>query len=398
MLLALVVAAALQAQDPPGFWERDALLGDWGGVRGTLADHGLRNTVAFTGEAISNVHGGIRHDSALAFLLDWVIEADFDRLLGWTGGSGKINPMWLAGDGVTHSVGDLTHVSNIEGYGTGRVFEFWIQQALLDGALSVRAGILAADQEFVITESGLLYYNSVFGGPVFLTANLTWPIYPVGAPGLRFRAEPTSSTYLQAAVYDGDPGSERFNRYGAKVRWNHSEGAFTIVEGGWLFGEGCPGALKAGAFYHTADFLEASSGRVTGGLAGGYALYEQRVWADGPLPGALDAFVRLGVADRSRSFIELGVDAGLNFSGLLPGRPDDVLGLGFIYARVSEDHAQAQPDAPLWGYEAVLEATYKLIVTPAWSFQPGVQVILHPGGSSALPTATVLGLRVDLLF
>jgi porin len=398
VLLALVVAAALQAQDPQGFWERDTLLGDWGGVRPALADRGVRTTLEFTGEILSNVRGGLSHDTGAQLLLDGVIEADFDRLLGWTGGSGRINPLWLAGDGLTSSIDELTHVSNIEGLGGVRVFEFWLQQALLDGALSVRAGILAADQEFAIADSGVLFANSGFGGPVFLTANLSWPIYPVGAAGLRLRWEPAAKTYVQAAVYDGDPGSEGLNRSGMRVRWNHGEGVFSIAEAGRRFGDQCPVTIKAGAFYHTADFADYDSGHAAPGLAGGYALVEQRVWTDGPLPGALDVFVRVGAAQPQRSFVSLAADAGLNFTGLLPGRPSDVLGLGAIYARVSPDYTGAQPDAARWGYEAVFEAAYKLVLTPAWSFQPDVQVILHPGGTSELPTATVLGIRLNLIF
>lgn len=398
MVLALLVAAAVQVEEPPGFWERNALLGDWGGVRSSLADLGVRQTLEFTGEVLSNVHGGLERDTGASLLLDWVIEADLDRLLGWTGGSGKLNPLWIAGDGITSSVGDLTIVSNIEAVGAVRVFELWLQQALLDGALSVRAGVLSADQEFAITLPGLLYLNSVFGAPVFLTSNLPWPNYPVGAVGVRVRADPAPRTYVQAAVYDGDPGVERFNKNGVRLRWNSDEGVFSIAEAGWVFGDGAPGALKAGAFYHTADFPDFGAGRSAPGLAGGYLLYEQRVWTEGPLPGTLDAFVKVGGANPDRAFIDLGVDGGLNFTGLIPGRPADVLGLGFIYARVSSDYARAQPDAPRWSYEAVLEATCLIAITPAWSFQPGVQYVVNPGGSSATPSATVVGLRINLLF
>lgn len=396
MLLTLLAALALQ--DPPGFWERDTLTGDWGGVRRDLADRGLTTSLEFTGEVLSAVDGGLEHDTGAELLLDWIVQADFDRLLGWTGGSGKVNPLWLAGDGITSSVGDLTHVSNIEGRGGVRVFEFWLQQALFEGRFSVRAGILAADQEFAITQSSLLYYNSVFGGPVFLSANLPWPIYPVGAPGARLRWETSDQTYVQAAVYDGHPGSERFNTSGLRVRWHHDEGVFSIAEAGWTFSKDAPGALKAGVFYHSAHFADYESGEMEPGLAGGYVLFERRVWTEGPLPGTLDAFVRVGVVDPDRSFISLGADAGLNFRGLIPGRPDDILGLGAIYARVGSEYERAQPDPGPWGYEAVVEATYTIAVTPAWSFQPDVQVVFHPGGSTRVPTATILGLRVNLLF
>lgn len=398
MLLALLVMAALQAQEGPGFWERDTLLGDIDGVRPALADHGVRTTLEFTLDVLSNVRGGIEHDTAAPMLLDWAIEVDFDKMLGWTGGSGRINPLWLAGDGLTSSVDELTHVSNIEGLGAARIFEAWLQQVLFDGALNARVGVMAADQEFATTDVGAVFLNSGFGGPVFLSANLSWPIYPVGSTGFRLRWEPAAKTYVQAAVYDGDPGSEGVNRSGMKVRWDHGEGVFSIAEAGWQFGDRGPGALKAGVFYHTADFVNDASGHTTSGLAGGYALVEGRVWSEGPLPGTLDVFVRAGVAQPEGSFVGFSADAGLNFTGLLPGRPSDVLGLGAIYARVSPDFARPQPDAPHWGYEALFEAVYKVAVTPACSIEPDVQVVLQPGGRTALPTATVLGVRFNLIF
>jgi len=46
----------------------------------------------------------------------------------------------------------------------------------------------------------------------------------------------------------------------------------------------------------------------------------------------------------------------------------------------------------------VFEATYELVLTPAWSSQPDVQVILQPGGSTSLSASTVLGIRIDLIF
>jgi len=88
----------------------------------------------------------------------------------------------------------------------------------------------------------------------------------------------------------------------------------------------------------------------------------------------------------------------VNVTGLIPERSADVLGLGIIYARISGDFAGAQPDSPLWGHETVLEATYKIALTPWWSLQPDLQYVIHPGGSTEIPNALVLGIRIDLLF
>jgi porin len=392
MIPALVaLLAALQA--PPSWWEEPTLLGNRGGIRPALAEAGVTFVLAFTGEVISNVDGGLERDTGADLLLDWVIDADLNKAIGWTGGSARINPMWLAGDGITGDVGDVTITSNITGGGGVRVFEAWLQQSLFDNAFSLRAGVLAADQEFVLTNAGTLYYNSVFGGPVFLTPNVRWPIYPVGAPGARARVDATKSLYVQTAVYDGDPGREEFNKTGTRVRFADEEGLFWIAETGLTLGVTHPTLLRAGAFVHSAEFVEHTTGRAKDRLHGGYVVAEQKI-----VPGKVDAFLRLGIAQEDRAFVSLGLDTGVNLTGLIPGRPADVLGIGVIYARISADFARAQPDEPHWGYESVLEVTYKIVVTPSLSLQPDLQYIVHPGGSTALSDATVVGIRIDMFF
>src|SRR5687768_598752 len=106
--MAFLAAAALGIpQDPPGFWERGTLLGETGGVRPALAEHGVTTTLAFTGEVLSNVSGGLERDTGAGLLLDWIIDADLEKSLGWSGAAFRLNPMWLAGDGISNEVGDL---------------------------------------------------------------------------------------------------------------------------------------------------------------------------------------------------------------------------------------------------------------------------------------------------
>lgn len=359
------------------------MAGDLGGLRPAHADAGVTYTLAFTAEIMSNVEGGLEQDAAADLLMDWVIDADLSKAFGWTGGAARINPMWLAGTAISDDVGDLTRVSNITGREGVRVFEAWLQQTLFNGALSLRAGILAADQEFAFTAAGALYFNSAFGASVFTSANLSVPIYPVGAPGARARIDFTKTAYFQAAVYDGDPGTESFNRSGLRVRMTDEEGLFSIAESGITLGET---VLKAGGFLHTA--------RAVDSLAGGYAVVEQKLSRE----LGIDVFLRLGYAQEDRSVVSHGLDCGINFTGVIPRRPADVLGIGFIYARIGRDFAQAQPNRRFWGYESVIEVTYKIAFSPWLSVQPDIQVVVHPGGSTELADAVVLGLRLDVLF
>jgi porin len=399
VLSPLLLAALLQAApDPQDFWTRDSLLGDPSGVRADLADRGLSWTLAYTGEVISNVSGGLQKDVGVDHLLDWVIDADFQKMLGWTGGSARLNPLWIAGDGIAKDVGDLTQVSNISASGGTRIFEAWLQQNFGDHALSIRAGIMGADQEFAISPSSLLLFNSSFGAPIFVTANVRWPVYPVGGLGARVRCEPGGGLYLMGGVYDGNADLADVNRTGVRIKLQHGDGQFAIGGAGWNFDEDLPGVVKLGGFYHSADFTQFSTGKTVSGLGGAYAVFDKRLYKEGPLPGTLDYHFRVGFAQQDRSFVHFSMSTGVKSTGLIPGRPLDVAGLGWIYARISPYYADAQPQPEPWSYESVLEATYQFFVTPAWSLQPDVQYVMHPGGSTLIRNATVLGLRVDITF
>ncbi len=403
-ILALLVALLQGApQDTPGFWKRDTLLDDAGGGRSTLSERGVTFTLAFTGEFISNMHGGVHQDSGCDMLLDWVLDADLKKAIGWPGATARVNPMWIVGDGVNADVGDLTGVSNISGRGGVRIYEAWLEQSLFDDVLSIRAGILAADQEFILSNAGMLYYNSVFGGPVFLSPNLRWPIYPLGALGARINVALTEDVYVRAAAYDGDPGSEDANRSGLRTRLANGEGVFAISEAGWTLDKEKSLTLKAGGFHHSGKFVDFPSGSTKRGLSGGYVAAEHVICRDfSPIgsckEGKIDVFFRSGLAQDDRALVFFGTDAGVNVTGLIPGRPADVLGLGVIYARISRQFADTQSDTAAWGHETIFEATYKVTLTPWWSLQPDLQYVIHPGGSTAIPNATVVGVRLDLLF
>src|SRR5262249_54867733 len=49
-----------QESTSPGFWERDTLTGNWGGLRDRLLNDGVTISLTDTGELLSNVAGGIK--------------------------------------------------------------------------------------------------------------------------------------------------------------------------------------------------------------------------------------------------------------------------------------------------------------------------------------------------
>jgi porin len=94
-------------------------------------------------------------------------------------------------------------------------------------------------------------------------------------------------------------------------------------------------------------------------------------------------------------------DTGINYTGLIPGRDKDTLGIGIAFVRISDDVRSAERAAGagiISDYEMALEVTYEFLLTSWWSVQPDFQWIHHPGGSRALDDAFVLGLRTRITF
>ena len=113
-----------------------------------------------------------------------------------------------------------------------------------------------------------------------------------------------------------------------------------------------PGTLKLGGWYHTGVFSDQrydtsgvslaspfSSGvpaRHRGDF-GGYAVVDQVLWRPtGTSDRGLSAFVRLGGSPANRNLVEFHADAGLSYTGLIPGREADSVGIGAAYERIGE--------------------------------------------------------------
>jgi porin len=126
----------------------------------------------------------------------------------------------------------------------------------------------------------------------------------------------------------------------------------------------------------------------------------------------MSAFVRAGSAPNDRNLINFYGDAGLVYRGLLPGRPDDTIGIATAYARLGENARELDADTatytnalyPIRGGETMIELIYRAQLTKWWTLQPDLQYIIRPGGGvlnqdgSLRPNAWVVGLRTSLNF
>jgi porin len=103
--------------------------------------------------------------------------------------------------------------------------------------------------------------------------------------------------------------------------------------------------------------------------------------------------------------VSFHIDGGLVYEGLIPGRDRDLLGIGVSYSQLSgglrnfsRDLRRINPEAGVLNGETVIELAYAAEIAPWWILIGSVQKILAPGGSSATPDATVLGISSRFAF
>jgi porin len=166
LLFIPVIASAQQSDSPKSIWERDTLTGDWGGLRTRLKDAGITIRLQVQSEVWANIAGGLRQGAVYDGLISLAVNVDLEMAVRWTGGRIFFNAFQIHGRGPSGNlVGNAQLVSSVEATRDTKLYQLWIQQALLDGHLSIRIGRGGTNDEFMVTQYGANFLNSSFGFP-----------------------------------------------------------------------------------------------------------------------------------------------------------------------------------------------------------------------------------------
>lgn len=432
-LLLLDNAHAVQPEAAPGssqpWFESGHCTGDWFGIRDPfLAETGLEFSAHYTAEVWGNPVGGQKQGTVYTGALDFGAQLDLEKAIGWKGATVSTTWLWLSGrDASEDLVGNFLTISNIAGFNTLRMLELWFEQNLWDDRVSIRAGQLAADAEFITSTYSALFLNGTFGWPALAYMNLPegGPGFPMGTPGVRVAIRPTEDITFLAAAFQGDVFAQDVNRHGFRYRLNAVTGYTFLAEGQarWNHADtsaGLPGELKFGGWVQSGRYADVLSESTASGNYGFYAVLDQMLFREqasaAPAPEGksvknfkeppeqsdqgLGFFSRVGFAPTDRNFVSFYFDTGLTYKGFIPGRDDDSLGVAFGFAGVSSGGRVSIADEDLspTSAEMVLEVTYQVQVTSFLTVQPDLQWIVNPGATSSISDALVIGARASVCF
>ena len=437
-------------------------LTDWNGARSKLEQSGIRFIFTYYGDAFANLSGGVTKGAGYDGRFGAIMEADLEKLVGWTGADFHASFHQIHGTQFSATkLDNLMTVSGIEASPSTRLFNLWLGQDF-GSQVNLRIGQFTAAQEFSVSENANLFVNSTFGWPELSGANLPsgGPNYPEATPGARLQYSPDRQFTLKAAVFDGNPAGPGTGNPIARdpfgVAFRVNDPPFFIVELSYAYdhahrhsavenpheedsalpgatqpqaAQDLPNDIKIGAWINTGSFTDQRFNTQGGALAisgtplahrDDYAIYgiiDHEFWSDpSNRDRSLDFFLRASGAPSDRNLIDLYLDTGLSFQGPLKARTDDTIGLGFAIGRISPRAAAYARDVvaatglpmPIPDYEAVVELTYQWALAKHWFIQPDLQYIIHPGGNianpmtpnspSPIPNAFVIGLQTNLKF
>jgi porin len=349
-------------------WNGTYMLGDLNGVRKKGQEAGITLCSQYNAYLYDNTPGGLKRGAlAQGQLFSWI---DIDL--------GKFTHVDLVNDTYLHAamyamqgrpitlreVGAFSTASFFEEIATNRIGTAWIERRFLDGKLSVRAGQLDIADEFMTSPTATAFINSTFGVPDWMATVLPGggPTYPLPGPGARAKWSPMDAVSFMAGAYTGDPAGRRNsnpqldNRYG--TTFNLNGGTLWLAEAAYTTayansGVALQGTYKIGGWYETghafndlridniglslADPNSTGTPKRSNNDWGVYGVIDQTLF-----PGDKDglhklaSFLRAGASPSNRNLVDFYVDGGLTFTGLVPGRPTDLIGVGAAYDHISK--------------------------------------------------------------
>jgi len=371
--------------------------------RDALASKGLTFDPYVIEDYVSVYKGGLIDNNTWLGRFDLVSELDLEKAGLLKGGLLHMDVLNVHGGlkpTADHMVGDLQTVSDIEATRSTRIYEGWYQQSLFDNRFSVKFGLIDINSDFLVSDSGNLYINSSLNiVPSVWANNNSDATYPEPVPAVRLKYSPNESFDFLVGFFQGDPLNNNVNAH--STHFGNGEGLLSIEEGQYHYKlpveGGLSGTVKTGFWYNSNDVGEIEDNY------GGYVLIDQRVLQINDTQG-LNAFFLGGGAPDDRNIVQDSFGGGVNYTGLVPMRPNDVMGIALTKADISDKNiptASTQIMGTSKGQESSetsYEWTYQIQINKNIHLQPDIQYVEHPNGEASIKNASIFMLRTEIHF
>jgi porin len=384
-------------------WSRDSLTGGFWGLNDSLANHGIEVAFGTVSVYQQNARGGVTtyHDNgAHTGSYDLEIAADFEKLLGFEGAGlfVHIEGGWPDAEGIDGaSVGSVMGINgDAGGNRTMDVAELFYEGNIFSDALTIMAGKMDFAGVFDASEFANDEGAQFISGGLVNNATIPLPEYCLGLI-MTWQA----SDWLSISAGAGDAQTDP-RETGFRTAFHKEDYFFYILEGTiskeLMSAKGpLPGNYRFGVWNDPQPKANSDMSRNYRDDVGVYTSFDQLLSKENDDPEdsqGLGVFGRYGYARPKTNDIEHFWSAGLQYQGLIDGRDDDVLGLGYAKG-IFSDSANATYTQD---YESLAELYYNIQCSPWLSITPHVQYLTNPGGVSNVTDSVVVGVRAAVAF
>ncbi len=399
------------------FWNQQYLLGDWGGARTRLAEEkGVTFDFFYVADFLATPSAAIQTGAAGWNRVRGTMDIDFGKLAGWKGLTFHVTGLWQGGPNLGGDyLGSISNPSGLVSARTEILDSYWLQYAMADDKVELRAGQFASMDNYGLQPYG----GSFLMEPIDYGFGNRFNDYasfdPASGPGVELKVKPVKWMYFKGAYTSGnrnpyvqDPNGFHFVK--------HDSGVFSDEVG---FDIGQPGKVAKEKYYpgHYAFGSTYNGGKFTNPFnpvplaestySGNYVIYfmaNQAVYR--PHSGTntgLDAFFGIAISpDATYNFVDKNITTGFVYNGPIPSRAKDSVGFALSYSHVSDAYSTAYASsvlgAPVLGSEKAFEVNYLFQATPYFLIQPVVQWYATLGANPQNPTGVVLGFRTKVVF
>ncbi len=371
--------AALSARPLKWLVNTDRLAGNWGAVRATLEDRGVRFSLYYNHFYAYKNGGGLdrtgsgRHSGSV----DLFGQVDFESM-GIPGGEALIHVKNNWSENINRRVGALGDpIDDADDDLAIYINQLWYQQSSTGRKVQFRIGYL--DQQTILDRNA--YANSEDKQFMNTYLDNNSAIIPLAiGPGAAVFFNPTH--WLSFVVTASDAEARPF-RFSFDTAFDGDLEYFTYFEtdlklrlpsrGGPLVGN-----YRFGLFLDPRDRIVFGSSRTDRQNEGFYLSFDQMVYGEtaGSDQG-LGLFSRYGWRPGDVNRIEHFWSAGAQYKGLAPNRDQDVLGFG-VYSAIGSDTYRDQIN-PDFDRETGYEVYYAVQLAPAIALTPALQYLRQPG-------------------
>jgi porin len=392
--------------DEPFDMIADTMTGDWNGIRKSLQEFGITPIMSYLTNIMGNTSGASSSRLQYAGQFNASVTLDFERLVRIPGLSMVATGSWGTGNDLSKRLYNRFSVMNAYEGTDIWLAQCYLQKKLLDGNLTIAAGRMGQADIFAALPIFGNYLNAGFNGnPYSLLIN--HPSFAEPPPGTEWGAQatynPTPHWQVSVGVYNTNHDSAAATDHGVNFAFQQGNyGAMFLGQISYMHNQGpgdqgLVGMYTVGGLYDGSRFTSLSTGGTTTGNWNLYAMFQQMVYREGEPGSSQGLTVWSEVTYTSKQYLNpmpLLLGAGLSYQGLVPGRPDDITSVGWLYGKMSRYISNTTA-------EQVIEVNYQITLKNWLSITPDFQYILNPGGyvgPSGIPNAAVFGAQVSITF